>query len=96
MEIYLDKVRVDRVQDPGLTPIGEFLPRSAPLVGYHAIGIHSSAGWKYPSAQTIHGIQADRSLSYQMLKDVEDTEIIAGKTSPAEILEIQKWMDYHQ
>ena len=43
MEIYLDKVRVDGVQDPGLTPFGEFLPRSAPHV-YLAIGLHSAAG----------------------------------------------------
>ena len=95
MEIYLDKVRVDGVQDPGLTPFGEFLPRSAPHV-YLVIGLHSAAGQKYPSAQTIHGIQADHGLSYQMLRDVEAREIIAGKSSPQQILEIKKWMEPHQ
>ena len=64
--------------------------------GYLSIGLHSGAGWKYPSAQMIHGIQANRSLSYQMLKDVEVKEIIAGKSSPEEILEIRRWMEYHQ
>ena len=93
MEKYLDIVKVKRVQDPGLTPFGEFLPRSAPLMDYLSIGLHSGAGWKYPSAQTIHGIQAGRGLSYQMLKEVEVKEIIAGKSSPEEILEITRWME---
>ena len=44
IEIYLDKVRVEGVQDPGLTLFGEFLPRSALLVDYRAIGLHSAAG----------------------------------------------------
>ena len=44
MSIFLDKVIVNRVQDPGLTPFEEFLPRSAPLVDFLSIGIHSGAG----------------------------------------------------
>ena len=96
MEKFLAKVRVDRVQDLGLTPFGEFLPRSAPLVDYLAIGLHSGAGWKYLSAQTIHGIQADHGLSYQMLRDMEVKKIIAGKSSPEAILERKKCMEYHQ
>ena len=56
MSIFLDKVIVNGVQDRGLTPFEEFLPRSAPLVDFLSIGIHSGAGWKYPSADTIHGI----------------------------------------
>ena len=39
---------------PGLTPFEEFLPRSAPLVDFISKGIHSGAGWKYPSADPIH------------------------------------------
>ena len=56
----LEKVKVNGVQDPGLTPFGEFLPRSAPLVNFLWIGIHTGAGWKNPSSDTIHGIQANR------------------------------------
>ena len=82
MDIFLDNVKVNGVQDPGLTPFKEVLPRSAPLVDFLSIGIPSRAGWKYPSADTIHGIQASQGLSYQMLKDVEVKEIIAGVFSP--------------
>ena len=57
VSIFLDKVIVNGVQDPGLTPFKEFLPRSAPLVDFLSIGMHSGAGWKYSSANTIHGIQ---------------------------------------
>ena len=32
MSMFLDKIIVNGVQDPGLTPFEEFLPRSAPLV----------------------------------------------------------------
>ena len=64
MEKYLDKVKIDGVQDPGLTPFWEFLPISAPLVDYLPIDLHSGAGWKNPSAQMVHGIQADHGLSY--------------------------------
>ena len=92
----LDLVKVNRVQDPGLTSFGKFLPRSSPLVDYLSIGLHSGASWKYPSVQTIHGIQANQDLYYQMLEDVEVKEIIAGKSSPEEILEIRKWMETHQ
>ena len=63
MSMFLDKVIVNGVQDPGLIPLPEFLPRSAPLVDFLSIGIHSRAGWKYPSADTIHGIQKNRGLS---------------------------------
>ena len=96
MTKFLEKVKVNGVQDPGLTPFGEFLHRSAPLVDFLSIGLHSGAGWKYPSANIIHGIQADRGLSYQMLEDLEFKEIIAGKSTPEEILEIRKWMKTHQ
>ena len=41
MSMFLDKVIVNGVQDPGLTPFEEFLPRSAPLVDFVSIGIHS-------------------------------------------------------
>ena len=92
MSIFLDKVKVNGVQDPGLTPFGEVLPRSAPLIDFLSIRLHSEAGWKYPSSDTIHGIQADQGLSYQMLEDVEVKEIIAGIPSPEEIHEIKKWM----
>ena len=34
MSMFLDKVIVNGVQDPGLTPFEEFLPRSAPLVDF--------------------------------------------------------------
>ena len=50
MTAFLDSVIVNGVQDPGLTPFEEFLPRSAPLVDFLSIGLHSGAGWKYPSA----------------------------------------------
>ena len=76
MKKFLAQARVDRVQDPGWTPFG-----SAPLVDYLAIGIHSGA-------HTILGIQADCGLSYHMLRDMEVKEIITGKSSPEEILEI--------
>ena len=92
MTTFLDAVIVNGVQDPGLTPFEEFLPRSAPLVDFLSIGLHSGAGWKYLSADTIHGIQRDRGLSFQMLKDVEAKEIIAGVSSPEEIHEINLWM----
>ena len=93
MSMFLDKVIVNGVQDLGLTPFEEFLPRSAPLVDFLSIGIHSGAGWKYPSDDTIHGIQRNRGLSYQMLDDVEVREIVAGVSSPEEILETRKWME---
>ena len=93
MSMFLDKVIVNEVQDLGLTPFEEFLPRSAPLVDFLSIGIHSGAGWKYPSANTIHGIQRNRGLSYQMLGDVEVREIVDGVSSPEEILETRKWME---
>ena len=57
MTAFLDAIIVNGVQDTGLTPFEEFLPRSAPLVHFLSIGLHSGAGWKYPSADTIHGIQ---------------------------------------
>ena len=69
------------------------MPRSAPLVDFLSIGMHSGAGWKYPSANTIHGIQKNRGLSYQMLGNVEVKEIVAGVSSTEEILEIRKWME---
>ena len=43
MSMFLDKVIVNRVQGPGLTPFEEFLPRSAPLVDFVSIGFHSGA-----------------------------------------------------
>ena len=89
-------MKVNGVQDLSLTPFGKFLPRSSPLVDYLAIQLHSGAGRKYPSAQTIHGIQANRGLSYQMLEDVEVKEIIAEKSFPEEIFEIRKWRETHQ
>ena len=45
MSIFLDKVIVYGVQDPGLTPFKEFLLRSAPLVDFLSIGMHSRARW---------------------------------------------------
>ena len=93
MAVFLDKVIVNGVQDLGLTPYMEFLPRSTPLVDFLSIGILSGAGWKYPSAATIHGIQANQGLSYQMLDELEVKEIEAGVSSPEEILEIRKWME---
>ena len=90
MSMFLDKVIVNGVQDPGLTPFKEFLPRSAPLVDFLSICIHSGAGWKYPSVDTIHRIQKNRGLSYQMLGDVEVKEIVSGVSSPEEIMEIRK------
>ena len=57
MSIFQDKVIGNGVLDPGLTPSKKFLPRSAPLVDFLSIGMHSGAGRKYPSADTIHGIQ---------------------------------------
>ena len=92
MTAFLDSVIVNEVQDPGLTHFEEFLPRSAPLVDFLSICLHSGARWKYPSSNTIHGIQRDRGLSFQMLKDVEVKEIIAGVSSQEEILEIKLWM----
>ena len=56
---FLDKGKVNGVQDPGLTPFEEFLPRSAPLIDFLSIGIHTGASWKYPSSDSIHGIQAN-------------------------------------
>ena len=54
--------------------------------------MHSGAGWKYPSADTIHRIQKNQDLSYQML-GVKVKDIVAGVSSPEEILEIMKWME---
>ena len=44
MTTFLDAVKVNEVQDPGSTPFEEFLPRSAPLVDFLSIGLHSGAG----------------------------------------------------
>ena len=85
MTAFLDATVVNGVQDPGITPFAEFLPRSAPLVDFLAIGLHSGAGWKYPSPNTIHEIQQNRGLSSQMLKEVEVREIVAGVSSAKEI-----------
>ena len=82
---FLDATIVNGVQDPGITPFAEFLPRSAPLVDFLAVGLHSGAGWKYPSPNTIHEIQQNRGLSFQMLKEVEVMEIVAGVSSTEEI-----------
>ena len=71
------KVIVNALQDPGLSPFKEFLPRSAPLVYFLSIGMHSRAGSKYPSADTIHAIHKNRGLSYQMLGNVEVKGIVA-------------------
>ena len=57
MTAFLDATVVNGVQDPGITPIEEFLPRSAPLVDFLSLGLHSGARWKYPSHKLIHGIQ---------------------------------------
>ena len=38
MSMFLAKVIVNGVQDLGLTPFEEFLPRSAPLVDFLSIG----------------------------------------------------------
>ena len=46
MTAFLDSVIVNGVQDPGLIPFEEFLPRSAPLVDFLSICLHSGAGWK--------------------------------------------------
>ena len=62
---FLDATIVNGVQDPGITPIWEFLPRSAPLIDFLAVGLHSGAGWKYPSLNTVLGIQRNRGLSFQ-------------------------------
>ena len=72
MTEFLDATIANRVQDPGFTPFKEFLPRSAPLVD-----LHSGAGWKYPAPNTILGIQQNRGLSFQMLKEVKVKEIVA-------------------
>ena len=93
---FLDKVKVNGVQDPGLTLVKEFLPRSAPFIEFLSIGIHAGAGCNYPSSNTSHGIQANRDLSYQTLEDVEVKEIVAGISSPEEILETRKWMEIQQ
>ena len=66
MSIFLDKVIENGVQDPGLTPFKEFLSRSAPLVDFLSIGMHSGAGWKYPSVDTIQ----DSAESRFILPDV--------------------------
>ena len=87
MTEFLDATVVNGVEDPGITPFKEFLPRSAPLVDFLAVGLHSGAGWKYPSFNTILGIQQNRGLSFQMLKEVEVKEIVAGVSSAEEILE---------
>ena len=46
MTEFLDATIVNGVQDPGITLFKEFLPRSAPLVDFLAVGLHSGAGWK--------------------------------------------------
>ena len=92
MDAFLDSVIVNGIQDLGFTPFEEFLPRSAPLIDFLSIGLHSGAGWKYPTADTIHRIQWNRGLWFQMLKEVEVKEIVARVSSPEEILEINLWM----
>ena len=57
MSEFLDATVVNGVQDLGFTPFKELLPRSAPLVDFLAVGLHSGAGWKYPTPHTILGIQ---------------------------------------
>ena len=89
---FLDATIVNGVQDPGITPIWEFLPRSAPLIDFLAVGLHSGAGWKYPSLNTVLGIQRNLELSLQMLKEVEVKEIVAGVSSADEIFETTLWM----
>ena len=54
---FLDAKVVNRVQDLGITPFANFLPRSAPLVDFLAVGLHSGAGWKFSFPNTILGIQ---------------------------------------
>ena len=44
MMAFLDAGIVKGVQNPGLTPFEEFLTRSAPLVDFLSIGLHSGAG----------------------------------------------------
>ena len=69
MTAFLDSVIVNGVQDPSLTPFEEFPPRSAPLVDFLGIGLHSGAGWKYPSANTTYPRNPERQRF--ILPDVE-------------------------
>ena len=92
MTEFLDTTIVNGVQDLGITPFKEFLPRSAPLVDFLAVGLHSGAGWKYPSLNTILGIQQNLGLSFQILNDIKVKEIVAGVSSAEEILERTCWL----
>ena len=87
MTTFLDSVIVNGVQNLGLTPFEEFLPRSAPLVDFLSIGLHSGAARmersNLVSEETLTGkrneARAEREKARGLLTEVAAKREEAGR-----------------
>ena len=85
IRLYLNKSFKDKLVIPRTGLDEEFMPMGEPLLDFLAVDTESSAGWKYPKLEELKSYQANRGLTFSVLKEVEVREIICGISAQEEI-----------
>ena len=80
-----------RLQDPELTSIKDMLVTESPLLDYLAVDLEKPSGWKVLDKEKVNWYQRNRSLTYEMLKQVEVREIVIGNSTSEEVADVKKW-----
>ena len=79
------------LKDAGLTPRNQFIPEGAPLLDWQAVRQESMDAWKYPARKDICRYERNRGLTHQILQEVEDKEIVVGRSSKEKIQQVVKF-----
>ena len=93
MKKYLYRVSRDGLDQPSMLRRDQFLPVDAPLLDYLVESSKNVVGWKYPRLEDLEYYQANRGLSLEMLKQVEVKELVCGRSTKEEILEVARWVE---
>ena len=93
MKKYLSRVSRDGLDQPSMLRRDQFLPVDAPLLDYLVESSKNVIGWKYPRLEELKYYQANRGLSLEMLRQVEVKELVCGRSTREEILEVARWIE---
>ena len=93
MKKYLSCVSRDRLDQPSMLRREKFLPVDAPLLDYLVESSKKVVGWKYPRMEELEYYQANRGLSLEMLKQVEVKELVCGRSTREEIVEVARLIE---
>lgn len=91
MNAYLKNVQISGFQDPKLDTLSNLLPAGAPIIDFLSVTMQQSDDWKLPNRGELEEFRKNRSLSVDMLNQVEVKEIVVGVTSEEKTEEILNW-----